>query len=104
MSLPWRAAAAALESATALCATLNLAYFLHRTASPLDETYSRRVAAFVLAVVSLGAVAESMLVLASLASSDPAVFGSAPWVLVSAVTFAGMACMSALVLRRIADE
>jgi hypothetical protein len=48
-----------LETATALCATVNLAYFVSRLLSPLDESRERRVAAFVLAVVSLGVAGDA---------------------------------------------
>ncbi len=102
MSITWRAAAAGLEAAIAVCAALNLAYFLHRAISV--QPLSRKVAAFVLALLSFGAAVESAFVSAALATSaDGAVFGSPAWVLVRLATFAGTACISALVLRAMGD-
>ncbi len=94
----WPATAAGLEAGTAACAALNLAYFLRRMTSRYERSLSRRVAAFVLALVSLGALAESVFVLAALANGESA-FASAQWFLVRALVFAGTACVSALVLR-----
>lgn len=93
-----------MESATALCAALNLAFFLYRLASPRDETPSRRAAAFVLALVSLGVAAESGSVLVSVWQAGGGPVAPLPWALARTVTFVGVAGMSALVLRRIADE
>ena len=103
MSTTWRLAVAGLDLATAACAALNLAYFLNRLLSPDGDTASRRLAAFVLSLVSLGALLESAFFLASASagSASPAL-ESLPWTLVRLVPFAGAACMSALVLRRIA--
>ena len=104
MSITWRAAAAGLEAATALCAALNLAYFLGRVASAQRRPLSRRLAASVLMLLSAGALAESVLVLVvlSLTSSD-SFFASAPWTAVHALAFAGTACISTLILRRIGN-
>ena len=55
-----------MEAAIALCAAINLAYFLHRARSV--ESLSRRAAAFVLALMALGTLAESLVALASLQS------------------------------------
>jgi hypothetical protein len=103
LSITWRAAAAGLEAAMALCAALNLAYFLHRTVSL--ESLARKGAAFVLALISFGAMAEAGFVLLVLGdpARDPS-FGSDVWVLVRLATFAGMACISALVLRVIGER
>ena len=99
MSITWRAAAAGLEAAMAVCAALNLVYFLRRGAS-LDSL-SRKVAAFVLALVSFGVLAESAFVIAALgASADKSVFATAAWVVTRLTTFAGTAYVSWLVLGR----
>jgi hypothetical protein len=89
----------------ALCATLNLAYFLARAATARPRPLSRRLAAFVLALLSAGALAESTLVLLvlSLTSAD-SFFASAPWVAVRALAFAGTVCIATLILRRIGNE
>ena len=103
LSITWRAAVAGMEAGMALCAALNLAYFLHRAVSV--EPLSRRAAAFVLTLISFGAMVESGFVI--LALGDPAgdsVFGSAGWLLVRLGTFAGTACISALVLRAISER
>jgi len=63
LSITWRAAVAGLEAVTALCAALNLAYFLHRALSV--DSLSRRAAASVLAIISLGTLAESVVVIGS---------------------------------------
>jgi hypothetical protein len=102
LSITWRAAAAGLEAAMALCAAVNVAYFLHRVLSV--EPLSRKAAAFVLAMISFGAMAEAAFVLMALGgpAGDP-VFASAAWVVVRLGTFAGTACISALVLRAMGD-
>ena len=102
MYLTWREGAAALESAAALCAALNTAYFLGRSLGA-DETAGRRVAAFVLALVSLGTLVESVVLVALLASARPQI---GPWELTLARAFAvaGVMAMAALVLRRLADR
>ena len=102
LSITWRAAVAGMEAAMALCAALNLAYFLHRAASL--EQLSRRTAAFVLALISFGAMVESGFVILALGdSAGDSVFGSA-WLLVRLATFAATACISALVLRAISER
>jgi hypothetical protein len=102
LSITWRAAAAGLEAAMALCAALNFAYFLHRAVSV--EPLSRRAAAFVLALISLGIVLESGFVLVTLGVSiGDSVFASPAWVLVRLATFVGTAFISALVLRAMQD-
>jgi len=97
--LLWMVWVAALEAGTAVCAALNFSYFMYRTTLRAPLAVSRRAAAFVLAVISLGALLESTVVLAGLAATEDSVFASEGWALVAAVSFAGMAMMSALVLR-----
>ncbi len=96
-----RAAAFGLDAATATCAAFNLTYFLYRLARRREETAPRAVALFALALVSLGALGESLFLLASLtvlpAGSPPATL---PWTLVRFLPLAGTAFVSALVLRR----
>ena len=103
MTALWRAGATGLDVATALCATLNLAYFLERLlAAP--ETPARRLALSVLSLVSLAALLESVLFLAASWATQPEPpFGSLQWTLVRAVAFAAAACMSALIVRRLAE-
>jgi hypothetical protein len=98
LSIAWRAAVAGLEAATALCAALNLAYFLHRALSA--ELSTRRAAALVLALISLGTLAESVVVMISLEfAADLPRFAPAAWAVARAITLAGTGCISALVLR-----
>ena len=98
MSIAWRAAVAGLEAAAAVCAALNLAYFLHRALSA--ELSTRRAAALVLALISLGTLAESVVVMASLEIYGNApLFAPAAWVVARAITLAGTGCITALVLR-----
>ena len=101
MSTPWRAAGMGLELATAACAAFNLIYFCHRLASRWEPAASRRVAAIALAMVSLGAMAESLFFLISFAGAGPP--PAAPWTLVRALPFAGTAFISILIRRRITN-
>jgi hypothetical protein len=98
----WRTVAVSLDTATAACAAFNLAYFLCRLAQYREETASRAVAVFALALVSLAAMGESLFFLASLtvlpAGSAPA---SIPWALVRVLPLAGTAFISILILRRL---
>jgi hypothetical protein len=98
----WRAVAVGLDTATATCAAFNLAYFLYRLAQYREETASRAVAVFALALVSLAAMGESLFFLASLtvlpAGSPPASF---PWALVRVLPLTGTAFISILILRRL---
>lgn len=97
MLLSWRAATATLDAGAALCAIVNLAYFLDRALAP-DETRARRVAACALSLVSLGVLLESVFFLAS-APQD--MFSSSPlWALVRIAPFAGAALISLLIIRR----
>jgi cellobiose-specific phosphotransferase system component IIC len=99
LSVTWRALAAGLEAAIALCAAINLAYFLHRARSV--ESLSRRAAAFVLALMALGTLAESMVALASLQSADDVgvVVSSGAWIVARSITLAATGCICALVIR-----
>jgi hypothetical protein len=89
---------------TAVCATLNLAYFLTRLASPEAERPPRRIAAFVLALVSFGALIESVILLSAASAHAELDTGSTQWALVRLAPFAAMVCMSALILRRILED
>ena len=98
----WRTAAAAVDGLTAACAAFNLSYFLYRLARRREETASRMVAVFALALVSLGAMGESLFFLASLTilpgGSPPATL---LWTLVRTLPLAGTGLVSALILRRL---
>jgi hypothetical protein len=97
----WRAVAVALDAATAGFAAFNLTYFVYRVVRRREETAARTVAAFALALLSLGAMGESLFLLASLtvlpAGSPPATL---PWALVRVLPLAGAGFISILVLRR----
>lgn len=93
MSTPWGAAATGLNLATAACATLNLSYFLEQARRATGRA-PRRVAAIALALVSLGALVESLLLLAL-----PSPQGSLAWMAARALPFAGTAFISLLILR-----
>ena len=103
-------AATALDAATAACAALNLAYFLFRLALRRDDTPPRTVASLALALVCLGAMGESLFFLASLTiphagsplgAPEGEPVWALPWTLLRLVSLAGMALVSALVLRRL---
>lgn len=102
MPTTWRAVTVGLDTATATCAAFNLAYFLYRLAQYREETASRAVAVFALALVSLAAMGESLFFLASLtvlpAGSPPA---DIPWAVVRVLPLAGTAFISTLILRRL---
>ncbi len=98
-----------LDLAIVACATLNLTYFLHRLADRRVEAASHRVAALALALVSLGAIVESLLFLVSVAAapSDPplaSVSSWASWTLARAIPLAGTAFVSLLIARRVASR
>ena len=97
----WRSAAAGLDGLTAACAAFNLAYFLYRLARRREETASRVVAVFALALVSLGAMGESLFFLASLTVLPGSPPTTLPWALVRALPLAGAGLVSALILRRL---
>ena len=90
MSSAWEAVVVGLDSLTAACAAFNLTYFLYRLGRRREETASRAVAAFALALVSLGAMGESLFFLALLtvhpAGSLPIAL---PWALARVLPLAG---------------
>src|SRR5207247_9698405 len=99
----WRAAVAGIEAVSALCAALNLAYFLHRV-STVDSP-SRRAAAFVLALISLGSLAESVVVIGSLETNGFVPLAApAAWVVARGTTLAGTGFKSALILKAIGNR
>jgi hypothetical protein len=95
--MAWRAAVAGLEAATAFCAALNALYFFRRAISA--HPLSRRAAALVLALISVGTLAESIVALAVLQAEGGSAFASAAWMVARTATFAATACISALVIR-----
>jgi len=101
---PWRTATAAMDLVTALCATLNFAYFSPRFTAAGHEASSRRLAAAVLAVVSLGTAVEAVALLVMAAQGDAMAPGSGSWALVRTLPFAGSAAMAALVARRMVER
>jgi hypothetical protein len=98
----WRAVAAGLDSFTAVCAALNLTYFVYRLTGRRERTAARVAAVFALALVSLGAMGESLYFLASLtvlpAGSPP---DALPWALARLLPLAGTAAISVLLARRL---
>lgn len=99
----WRATVA-VDAATAACSAFNLTYFLFRSARRRQRA-SRTVAALALALVSLAAMGESLYFLASLtAVSSGSPLATPLWTLVRALSLAGMALVSALILRRLAAD
>ena len=99
MYLTWRAGAAALESTAALCSALNLAYFLTRSLDA-DERTARRLAAAVLALISIGVLIESI-VFGVLALREEDTLDVENLILVRLCLVAGTVAMSLLVLRRL---
>jgi hypothetical protein len=100
LSITWRAAIAGLDAVAVLCAALNLAYFLHRVISV--DAPSRRAAALVLALISLGTLAESLVVIGSLEMNGfVPPFAPVAWVVARAITLAGTGFISALILKAI---
>jgi hypothetical protein len=98
----WRAVAIALDAATALCATLNLAYFLERLLTGRERAPRRRAAVLVLTLISFAALLEAAFLLSSAVSAAGPAFAAPQWTLVRAVGFVATACLSALVIRRLA--
>ena len=85
------------------CAALNLAYFLHRVSSV--DSPSRRAAAFVLALISLGSLAESVVVIGSLETNGFVPLAApAAWVVARGTTLAGTGFKSALILKAIGNR
>ena len=105
MSSAWEAVVVGLDSLTAACAAFNLTYFLYRLGRRREETASRAVAAFALALVSLGALGESLFFLALLtvhpAGSLPIAL---PWALVRVLPLAGAGMITILILRRLVAD
>ena len=99
-----RAAVAGFDLLTAVCATINLAYFWYRLSARPPETAARRTAALVLAIVSLGAIVESVALLALSSGGRNLGAESAEWALVRGLALAGTAGMSALVVRRLVSR
>ncbi len=106
MASAWEAVVVGLDSLTAACAALNLTYFLYRLARRREETAPRAVAAFALALVSLGAMGESLFFLALLtahpAGSPPPI--ALPWALVRVLPLAGAGLITILILRRLVAD
>jgi len=97
----WQALALGEDLATALCGAFNSAYFLHFLWSHLEERPSRRVAAAALALVNLGALAESISFFALVILLTPPTPSPLTWALIRALPFAGTAFISLLILRRL---
>ena len=97
----WRALALGEDLATALCGAFNAAYFLHFLWSRRDERPGRRVAAAALALVNLGALAESLAFFALITLLSPPTPSPLTWTLIRALPFAGTAFISLLILRRL---
>ncbi len=91
-----------LNLAIAACATLNLTYFLHRLAGHQEGAAAHRVAALALALVSLGAIVESIFILACLTVPGTPI-SSLSWTLVRVIPLAGTALVSTLIIRRFAN-
>lgn len=96
----WRALALGEDLATALCGAFNAVYFLHFVWNRPEEGSGRRVAAAALALVNLGALAESLAIFLLVLLSPPAP-SPLTWVLIRALPFAGTAFISLLILRRL---
>ncbi|MCH8814554.1 MAG: hypothetical protein IH957_05560 [Chloroflexi bacterium] len=99
MYLTWRASAAALNSAAALCSALNLAYFLTRSLDT-DERSARRLAAAVLCLISAGVLLESI-VLGALVLTSAETIASERLVWARLLLVAGTVGMSLLIARRL---
>lgn len=95
--MAWRAAMAGVEAAIALCAALNAVYFIHRVLTV--EPFSRKLAALVLALLFLGSLAESVVLIAWLHAAEGELFAAAAWTFARSLTAAGTGCVSMLVLR-----
>ncbi len=104
MTISWRATAVALDAGTAVFAAVNAAYFVTRLAGSGAEPEGRRAAVFVLAVVSLGALLEALVLLTAFAASDPAPLLSSPqWATTRLLACIGSGGICALILRRHSD-
>ena len=96
----WKTFAAVLDAGTASCAALNAAYFLQRLLSGDDASYARRLAAAILALVSIASLVEALALLGLAIRGAETSLDSTPWALVRLLMFAGVAGISALVARR----
>jgi hypothetical protein len=95
----WRTLASALDAGTAICAGINSAYFCDRLLTGVDNT-ARKLALFVLALISFGAMFEALALIATAASASEApVTASASWAAVRLLPFLGAAGISALIAR-----
>lgn len=95
----WRTLASALDAGTAICAGINSVYFCDRLLSGVDGA-ARRLAVFVLAIVSMGTLIEALALIANAAGPNEAqVPASASWAVVRLLPFAGAAGVSALIAR-----
>jgi hypothetical protein len=101
---PWRAIVASIDVATAACAALNFVYFSRRFTAPDYEASRRRIAAAVLAMISLGTAAEAIVLVLLAARGGPIGEASGSWALVRALPFAGTLALSALVARRLVER
>ena len=104
MWTPWLAVAG-LDAAKAVCAGLNFIYFFHRLAYRPGEPASRKAAVLALALVSLGAIVESLFFLAApVAPPAGSPLASLGLLLARAVPLAGTGLITLLVLRRISGR
>jgi hypothetical protein len=97
MTMAWRAAMAGLEAMIALCAVVNAAYFVGRVTAA--EPLSRKLAALVLAMLFLGSLAESVVLIAWLRTGESQLFSAAAWMFARSLTFVGTGFVSVLILR-----
>jgi hypothetical protein len=101
--MAWRAAMAGLEAAIALSAALNAVYFVRRITTA--QALSRRLAALVLAMLFLGSLAESVVLIAWLRAGEGLLFSAASaWMFARSLTFAATGCVSVLVIRAMGNE
>jgi len=96
----WRTVAAVLDAGTASCAAINAAYFLDRLLSGADLLPARRLAVAILALVSIASLFEGVVLLALAGHGGDVFAATAPWAIVRFLVFAGVAGISALVVRR----
>ena len=100
----WRSVVASIDIVAALCAGFNFVYFARRFTAPRSTQPSRRLAAAVLALVSLGAVVESVVFLVLAAQGEAAAPASASWALVRVLPMTGAVAMFGLVARRMVER
>jgi hypothetical protein len=103
VTVSWRAAAAALDAGAALFAAVNTAYFIARLSGSSEESPSRRLAIITLLIISLGALLEAIVLLASLSAGEEApLLSSSQWFVVRFLACTGSGGVCALVLQRMA--